>query len=198
MLPTWGRERRPRPQHPYNRRRLWPGGTYDCGPCPWRPGALLLVASGICGVKREPERGHRGSQMMRMRRKGAEFEALGLLRTFVGGPAAAQWAMAGGSPAPQLNDRSRPRPQRGNGRERLAPPAAHRHMRPLHVLEPCRAAEAGARVQASIEGFEPTFSTCSGARSSTTCCQRWAARRSALIDGRHKARRSRKMVAHRK
>ena len=37
-------------------------------------GALLLVASGICGVKREPERGHRGSQMMRMRRKGAEYE----------------------------------------------------------------------------------------------------------------------------
>ena len=45
----------------------------------------------------------------------AEFEALGLLRTFVGGPAAAQWAVAGEAPAPQLNDRSRPRPQRGNG-----------------------------------------------------------------------------------
>ena len=134
---------------------------------------------------------------MRMRRKGAEFEALGLLRTFVGGPAAAQWAMAGGAPAPQLNDRSRPRPQRGNGRERLPPLAAHRHMRPLHVLEPCRAAEAGARVQASIEGFEPTFSTCSGARSSTTCCQRWAARRSALIDGRRKASRSKQTVADR-
>ena len=125
---------------------------------------------------------------MRMRRKGAEFEALGLLRTFVGGPAAAQWAMAGGAPAPQLNDRSRPRPQRGNGRERLPPLAAHRHMRPLHVLEPCRAAEAGARVQASIEGFEPAFSTCSDARSSTTCCRRLAARRSTLIDGRRTAR----------
>ena len=67
------------------------------------------------------------------------------------------------------------------------PPAAHRHMRPLHVLEPGRLAEAGARVQASIVGFEPTFSTCSDARSSTTCCQRWAARRSALIAGRRKA-----------
>ena len=61
-------------------------------------------------------------------------------------------------------------------------------MRPLHVLEPGRVAEAGARVQGSIEGLEPTFSTCSDARSSTTCCQRWAARRLALIDGRGKAR----------
>ena len=96
--------------------------------------------------------------------------------------------MAGEAPAPQLNDRSRPRPQRGNGRERLPPLAAHGHMRPLHVLEPCRAAEAGARVQASIEGFKPIFSTCSDARSSTICCRRWAARRSALIDGRRTAR----------
>ena len=45
-----------------------------------------------------------------------------------------------------------------------------------------------ARVQASIEGFEPAFSTCSDARSSTTCCRRSAARRSALIDGRRTAR----------
>jgi hypothetical protein len=59
--------------------------------------------------------------------------------------------------------------------------AAHRHMRPLHDLQPCRAAEASARVQASIEGFEPTFSTCSDARSSTNCCKRWAA--SAQKDG---------------
>ena len=125
---------------------------------------------------------------MRIRRNRGEFEGLGLLRTFVGDPATAQWATVGEAPAPQLNDRSQPRPQRGNGRERLPPLAAHRHMRPLHVLEPCRAAEAGARVQASIEGFEPTFSTCSDARSSTTCCQRWAARRSALIAGRRKAR----------
>ena len=36
-------------------------------------------------------------------------------------------------------------------------------------------AEAGARVQGSIEGLEPMFSTCSDARSSTTCCRRWAA-----------------------
>ena len=112
---------------------------------------------------------------MRIRRNGGEFEGLGLLRTFVGDPATAQWATVGEAPAPQLNDRSRSRPQRGNGRERLPPLAAHRHMRPLHVLEPCRAAEAGARVQASIEGFKPIFSTCSDARSSTNCCRRWAA-----------------------
>ena len=112
---------------------------------------------------------------MRMRRKGAEFEAWTLLRTFVGRPAATQWDVAGEAPAPQLNDRSRPRPQRGNGRERLPPLAAHRRMRPLHDLQPCRAAEAGARAQASIEGLEPTFSTCSDARSSTNCCRRWAA-----------------------
>ena len=112
---------------------------------------------------------------MRIRQKGGEFEALGQLHTFVGSPAAAQWAVAGEAPAPQLNDRSRPRPQRGNGRERLQPPAAHRHWRPLHELEPGRVAEAGARVQGSIEGLEPVFSTCSDARSSTTCCRRWLA-----------------------
>ena len=45
-------------------------------PMPLAPiGALLLVASGICGVKREPERGHERQSVMRMRRKGAEFEA---------------------------------------------------------------------------------------------------------------------------
>ena len=112
---------------------------------------------------------------MRIRRNGGEFEGLGLLRTFVGDPATAQWATVGEAPAPQLNDRSQPRPQGGNGRERLAPPAAHRHMRPLHDLQPDSVAEAGARVQASIEGLEPTFSTCSDARSSTNCCRRWAA-----------------------
>jgi hypothetical protein len=62
-------------------------------------------------------RGRRGSQIMRMRRKGAEFEGLVLLRTFVSDPATAQWATVGEAPAPQLNDRSPPRPQRGNGRE---------------------------------------------------------------------------------
>ena len=55
------------------------------------------------------------SQIVRMRQKGAEFEAQGLLRTFVGSPAAAQWAVAEGAPAPRLIDRSRPRPQCGNG-----------------------------------------------------------------------------------
>jgi hypothetical protein len=186
-----------------------PRNTRDRGGCGFGCGLWVDMAAvdALVGMwaRLEPPTGHtqgrsqgrNGGQIMRMRRKGAEFEALGLLRTFVGGPAAAQWAMAGGAPAPQLNDRSRPRPQRGNGRERLPPLAAHRHMRPLHVLEPCRAAEAGARVQASIEGFEPTFSTCSDARSSTTCCQRWAARRSALIDGRHKASRSKQTVADR-
>ena len=39
-------------------------------------------------------------------------------------------------------------------------------MRPLHELEPGRVAEAGARVQASMEGVEPVLSTCSGARAS--------------------------------
>ena len=90
--------------------------------------------------------GRRGRQNMRVRLKPAGFEAPGLLRTFVGSPATAQWAAAGEAPAPQLNDRSRPRPQRGNGRERLPPPAAHGHWRPLHELEPGRVAEAGARV----------------------------------------------------
>ena len=65
--------------------------------------------------------GRRGRHIVRMRRKGAEFEALGLPRTFVGGPAAAQWAVAGEAPASQLIDRSQPRPQRGNGPERMTP-----------------------------------------------------------------------------
>ena len=39
---------------------------------------------------------------MRMRRKGGEFEGLGLLRTFVGDPATAQWATVGEAPAPTL------------------------------------------------------------------------------------------------
>ena len=81
----------------------------------------------------------------------------------------------GEAPAPQLTDRPRSPPQRGNGRERLPPPAAHGHMRTLHDLQPGSVAEAGARVQASIEGLEPVFSTCSDARSSTNCCRRWAA-----------------------
>ena len=42
--------------------------------------------------------GRRGRQNVRMSQKGAKFEALGLLRTFVGGPAAAQWAVAGEVP----------------------------------------------------------------------------------------------------
>ena len=47
--------------------------------------------------------------------KEAEFEVRRLLRTFEEGPAAAQLAVAGRVPAPQLNDRSPPLPQHGNG-----------------------------------------------------------------------------------
>ena len=71
------------------------------------------------------------------------------------------------------------------------------HTRPLHALEPGRAAEAGALVHGPMEGLEPVFPTCSDARSSTSCCRRWAARRSAIIDGHCNARRSRKIVAGR-
>ena len=121
--------------------RLWlrPVGGYGrCGCAGWQVGATVTPTGHTQG---QTEGTHRAGQIMRMRRKGGEFEALRLLRTLVGGPAAAQWAMAGGAPAPQLNDRSQPRPQGGNGRERLAPPAAHRHMRPLHDLQPGSVAE---------------------------------------------------------
>ena len=86
---------------------------------------MQLVASARdCEVARMPHTAHRrGSQIMRIRRNGGEFEGLGLLRTFVGDPATAQWATVGEAPAPQLSDRSRSRPQRGNGRERLPPPS---------------------------------------------------------------------------
>ena len=67
----------------------------------------LEVPAGRSEGQRE---GRRGRQIVRKRRKGAGFEAQGLLRTFVGGPAAAQWAVAGGAPAPRLIDRSRPLP----------------------------------------------------------------------------------------
>ena len=83
---------------------------------------MQLVASARdCEVLRGART--QGSQIMRIRRNGGEFEGLGLLRTFVGDPATAQWATVGEAPAPQLNDRSRSRPQRGNGRERLPPPS---------------------------------------------------------------------------
>ena len=88
---------------------------------------MQLVASARdCEVLRGAHRlmsRRRGSQIMRIRRNGGEFEGLGLLHTFVGDPATAQWATVGEAPAPQLNDRSRSRPQRGNGRERLPPPS---------------------------------------------------------------------------
>jgi len=44
------------------------------------------------------QRGRKGSQIMRIRRNGGEFEGLGLLRTFVGDPATAQWATVGEAP----------------------------------------------------------------------------------------------------
>ena len=78
-----------------------------CGRC-----ARLEASAGQAESWRE---GRRGRHIVRMRPKGAEFEARGLLRTFWRGPPAAQWAMAGEAPAPRLNDRSRPLPQRGNG-----------------------------------------------------------------------------------
>ena len=103
-------------------RRLWPGGLYGCGPRPWRPSERSCTPLVASAWQEEGQReGRRGRQNVRMRQKGAEFEALGLLRTFVGGPAAAQWAVAGEAPASQLIDRSRPRPQRGNGPERMTP-----------------------------------------------------------------------------
>ena len=64
-----------------------------------------------------PCRGHERQSDHEKEAKGAKNEALWLLRTFVGCSATAQWAAVGEAPAPQLNDRSRPRPQRGNGRE---------------------------------------------------------------------------------
>ena len=92
-----------------------------------RPLWMRLSASGSdCEVLQGTHRARQRQEKQAERENEAEmseFEALGLLRTFVGGPAAAQWAMAGGAPAPQLNDRSRSRPQRGNGRERLPPPS---------------------------------------------------------------------------
>ena len=70
-----------------------------------RPLWMRLVSGGIdwkClqGGQRAGERGKRGRHMVRIRRIGPEFEALGLLRTFQRGPAAAQWAVAGGAPPP--------------------------------------------------------------------------------------------------
>ena len=74
--------------------------------------ARLVTSAGRAEGQTE---GRRSRHIVRMRSKGAEFEARGLLRTFQRGPAAAQWAEAGGAPAPRLNDRSRPRPQGGSG-----------------------------------------------------------------------------------
>jgi len=89
---------------------------------------MQLVASArdcevLRGAHRASQIMRKGSQIMRIRRNGGEFDGLGLLHTFVGDPATAQWATVGEAPAPQLNDRSRSRPQRGNGRERLPPPS---------------------------------------------------------------------------
>ena len=98
---------------------------YGCGP---GVGAAAVDALGVgwdrleapAGRSEGRREGRRSRHIVRMRPKGAEFEARGLLRTFQRGPAAAQWAMAGEAPAPRLNDRSRPRPQGGSGSERIA------------------------------------------------------------------------------
>ena len=96
------------------------GGGYACGL--GVGGAAVDVLGGRwarleapAGRSEGQREGRRSRHIVRMRPKGAEFEALGLLRTFQRGPAAAQWAEAGGAPAPRLNDRSRPRPQGGSG-----------------------------------------------------------------------------------
>ena len=74
--------------------------------------ARLEVPAGLSEGQKECRRGR---QIVRMRQNRAEFEAWRLLRTFWRVPAAAQWAVAGEAPAPQLNDRSPPLPQHGNG-----------------------------------------------------------------------------------
>ena len=112
------------------RDRRWPRRPYTCTrlTCAamamvwgwkqplWTPFVAVAHDSAyLQGRERARAWGRRGRFIVRMRPKGAVFEALGLLRTFLRGPAAAQWAVAGGAPAPRLNDRSRPLPQRGNG-----------------------------------------------------------------------------------
>ena len=107
-----------------------PGNSRDGGGCGYACGlgvggaavdALGVVRARLevpAGRSEDQTEGRSGGQIMRMRRKGGEFEAPGLLRTFVGCPAAAQWAVAGQAPAPRPHDRSLPLPQHGNGRER--------------------------------------------------------------------------------
>ena len=82
------------------RLRLRPDGRYGrCG-CAWCP---PRATCDVCGAGRGPDRGqekqaYRENEAQRSRP--AEFEARGLLRTFQRGPAAAQWAVAGGAPPP--------------------------------------------------------------------------------------------------
>ena len=79
------------------RLRLRPVGRHGrCGCAGWQVGATGAPYRAHTG----PDRGRNGGQIMRMRRKGAEFEALGLLRTFVGGPAADSGLWRGGRPPP--------------------------------------------------------------------------------------------------
>ena len=114
---------------------------------------------------------------MRMSREGTEFEALWLLRTFVRGPAALQWAVAGQAPAPRLADRSRPRPRHGNGRERLTRLTAHRRIQPLHSRDARAPAVAGAHLHRPKEHKPAVFSKPGSGSSSTICAKEAAVRR---------------------
>ncbi len=90
---------------------------------------------------------------MRIRRNRGEFEGLGLLLTFVDDPATAQWATVGEAPAPQLTDRSQSPPQRGNGRERLAPTGrtqAHATVTRAGARQRCRGRRARSGVHRGV------------------------------------------------
>ena len=84
--------------------------------------------SGGCDRRRlqggQRARGRRDRQIVRMRPERAELEAHGQVRTFVGGPSAAQWAMAGGGAPPNSMTALGRAHRVGNGRERLPPPSA--------------------------------------------------------------------------
>jgi hypothetical protein len=135
-------------------------GYLRLNPRPPAPiGALLCMSLVAPAVRKERQSDHE-NEAKRSRVRGLRASAHLRRR-----PARRPVGCGGGAPALRLIDHSQPPPQCGNGRERLPPLTAHRRMRPLHDLQPGRVSEAGARVQASIEGFEPTFSTCSDARS---------------------------------
>ena len=90
----------------------------------WWVNAQVDATGGACRAVRGPERGRRDRQIVRMRPERAELEAHGQVRTFVGGPSAAQWAMAGGGAPPNSMTALGRAHRVGNGRERLPPPSA--------------------------------------------------------------------------